>query len=200
MVKLSELKKKYAEELKKQREAEKVLNGMHEEIEILVIDIGYTQGGLANLYSLMDGYVSNVDENVKKIEEIIRKGKVAKVKAVRLIGTKRLTEIKEIEEVDDPDVDEDKIWEGEIEYLPPRLRFIRTDGEIYWIDMGSISYERITGMEPGNYPVLLLPALVYTRRGKDGREFKRIKGFHYSLVEEEEEPISTENPPETIEV
>jgi len=187
MVKLSELKKKFEEELKKKQEEQKVLNGVHEEVDILVIDMGYTAGGLANLYSLMDGYVTTITEQVKEIEQIVRAGKVAKVKAIRIVGTKRLVEIKEVKEEDDPDVPENKIWEGVIEYLPPRLRFIRNDGEVYWIDMGSMSYERLANMEPGTYNAILIPALVYTRRSSDGtRVFNRIRGFYFIIPEKEE--------------
>lgn len=183
MTKLSELKKKYQQELEKQKEQEQVLNGTHEKIEVLAVDMGYTQGGLANLYSIMDGYVSNANEKVKEIEEIIKQGKVARIKAVRLVGTKRIVEIKEVNEEDDPDVPEDKVWQGQIEWLPPRLRFIKDDGETYWIDMGSMSYERITKMQAGTYPAILIPALVYTRKASDGvREFSRIKGFYFVLI------------------
>ena len=195
MAKLSELKKKYQEELERRKEQEQVLNGTHQEIEVLVIDMGYSQGGLANLYAIMDAYVTNVNEKVKEVEEIIKQGKVARIKAKRLVGTKRLTEIIEVKEEDDPDVEEDKVWQGEVEWLPPRLRFIRVDGEIFWIDMGSLSYERIANLTPGTYPLLLVPALVYTKRTADGvREFHRIRGFYYVLLN----TVSEDGEPEEV--
>jgi hypothetical protein len=176
------------------------------EIELLVIDLGYTAGGLANIYSMMDGYVTTITDKVKEIESIVRAGKMARIKGVRIVGTKRLVEIREVKEEDDPEIDEDKIWEGVIEYLPPRVRFIRNDGEVYWIDMGSMSYERLTQMEPGTYDAILIPALVYTRRASDGaREFKRIKGFYFILpgTQQEEagqEELAVNSLPETVEV
>ena len=205
-VKLSELKKKLEEEVKKVNEQEKVLNGIHEEIEILVIDMGYSQGGLANLYCLGDGYVVAVSDSVKKIEEIIMKGYVARVKAIRLIGTKRLVEVKDVKEEEDPEISEENVWRGQIEWLPPRLRFIREDGEVWWIDAGSMNFERISKMRSGTYQAYVVPATTYSRRSNDGsREYKRIRGFYYLLVEEEAQPegqtpVSEEKLPDTVSV
>lgn len=182
MVRVSELKKRLREERLKQQESA-ALPETEIEVAALIIDMGYTSGGLATLYAIGDGFVAPADERIKQIEDAIRAGKGVRLKARRLKGTKRLTAIDEIAIEDDPDIPEEKVMKGVLEVLPPRLRFISNAGEIYWLDMGSINYERAGELPPGTHPVYFTAALTYSRAGKDGRIFKRVRGFYFILDE-----------------
>ena len=189
MVKLSKLKEEFRKEVQSKKSSQQ-LNRYTEEIEKLVIDLGYTTGGLAILYSLDDGYISPITPEIKEVEKHIRDGKTVKIKGLRVVGTKRITQITGVKVEDDPDIPEKRIMKGELEWIPPRMRFVSEDGEIYYVDMGSINYEKLSSLPGGTYPVIIIPSILYTRKSRDGqREFKRIRGFTYILIEEEEEEI-----------
>jgi len=211
MVDFKQLIQKYKQEIKQQKK-EEVLNGIHEEISFNVIDVAITRGGLLELYTQYgDAFVIPLDETGHKILYLVKEGKLLKVEAVRLMGYKRLQEIKNVEIVDTIDVPEEHTVVGVLDKFGSSYRLITDDGLRIYFSEGTVNFERLMKLEEEKglgVMVAIIASQIKKKQGLRG-EYLTVRGFYIQPIEEEEaqeelaEQQEDPNPnklPETIEV
>jgi hypothetical protein len=200
-VSLDELEAEFEQSQKEKQKAE-VLNGVHEEVEIDVIDVAVTRTGvLIELYtSIGEVYVYNLDDTARDIMSRIENGKLLRIKAVRLKGYKRLARIDDVQETKKVKLMKNHVLMGTAERIGASVRIVSTEGKRYYVSEGTLNYEKLAKLVDGmgTSKVLLIASQVMGREGQRGTYYL-VRGLYIvkpkpSEVKEEKKEVEEIEP------
>ena len=185
---LDELEREWEEEQRRKQEQRQYINGVHETIEIDVIDVAVTgSAALLELYtSTGDVYVTQLDDTAREIMKMIEDGKVVHVKAVRIKGYKRLQEIVEITETKKVRGNKSRVVKGVLDMIGRTLRVTGKDIR-YYINEGTLNYEKLADIASRAAPldVILLASQMQHRHGQRGSYYV-VRGIYIVKPKREE--------------
>lgn len=198
-VSLEELEREFEE--KRKKAATIKVNGVHEDVMLDVIDVGISKtGNIVELYTVGDVYTYPFDEKAREILEMVKQGRIVRVKGTRVVGYKRLITIDEVVETKTVKLKPGHLIDGSLDRFGSMYRIVNNSGERYYIQDGTVNVEKIGRLfDSGVNDVRVIAATVTVRKGTRG-DVKVIRGLYIVKPKLEEIPVKqVEERPEDIE-